>query len=164
MSDDSQKDRFLGNFILSGIVIGIIIASTVYLITHRIEASLGFIAGGIISLINFKWMSMSVLHRFYNSSSKSLSGLGSARQYTFRLIIIAATVILFIKTTNLDIIAMVSGLFLVQITIFLWQIPKNIIYFSLMKKKAGSAGAAGSISTIDTKHVSVKDGDYEQKK
>ena len=161
MSDDSQKDRFLGNFTLSGIVICIIIAAIIFLFTRRIEISLGFIAGGIISLINFKWMLRSALHRFYNSSSKGLSGLGSARQYTFRLIIIAAAVILLIKTTRLDVIAIVSGLFLVQITIFLWQIPKNAIYLFFMKKKAGSTGEAGSISTTDTKHISVKDRDYE---
>ena len=161
MSDDSQKDRFLGNFTLSGIVICIIIAAIIFLFTRRIEISLGFIAGGIISLINFQWMSKSVIHRFCNSPATALSGWSSARGYFMRLIIIIAAVVALIKTTRLNTIAIVSGLFLVQITIFLWQIPKNAIYLRFMKKKAGSTGAAGSISTTDTKHISVKDRDYE---
>ena len=118
---------------LGGLAIGTIIAFLIHLSTGRIEATLGFAAGGLLSFINFRWIARKTEKSYLSTQGDSPAGRKGHGRYFLRLFLLFLAVVFLIKTTRLDPLALLFGLFLVQITIFLWQIPKNFLYLRSKK-------------------------------
>ncbi len=138
----------LRDMTLGGLAIGTIIAFLIHLSTGRIEATLGFAAGGLLSFINFRWIARQTMKSCLPTQGNSHPKTRSYRHYFLRLFIIFLAIVFLIKTTHLDPFALLFGLFLVQITIFLWQFPKSFLYLRTKERH---------VSTTKTQVVHVED-------
>ncbi len=83
----------------------------------------GLILGSIFSVINFVLMSLALPANIVQSQKKSI--LFSMRSIGFRYLIMAVPLFFAIKTPHFNLIAVIVGLFMIQIVILMEEIGRH---------------------------------------
>lgn len=118
---NAQDDRLLAEMAMRNWII-LIVLVVLSLFWRSFSVTMGVLAGGVLVIINYRWLSRSLLRVLGDPNAASEKGF--KRNYLFRLLFIACAIYLLLVRGGVHPLALVIGLSVVVINLMITTVKR----------------------------------------